>query len=239
MLIPLHELFGEPATRANSRWTERPLGSGLVSTPRHARTEAHVWAREAVATGKLPPFDHVEWRETAARLLLTPEQEQDGWRYIERVFVPRFLKTRQAAEMAVSEAMGSFTSQPYKGYSLQLPQMWLFRTPRMAGDAPAWPFRTKAADRIYRAARVIVRAALRAGKHPTVQEMSLSAMNATNLSPLDIPAEDESLLSMAIQWCLQGKDADPEPPKIPVQRTPFGMKGTQTTTGTMTPRSTA
>ena len=196
-----------------SRWGGKDLTPGFVPGMRNARTEAHLWATEMASIGQYPVKDRGAWEVHADRMGLTPDQWVEGWDYIERVY-----NQKRVHVVASLEAVMEFKGQPYGGYSIAYPNL----------DTRAhasWPWRTKEAEAVYDAAVEIMK------KTPgllMIEELYERALAAAKISTWEMTPEDDALMSMALQWLIVGKDAEPEPPKVPTSRNAYGMKGTQT-----------
>lgn len=216
-----------------TRWGPESLGITAQVPMRNARTDAHVWANEQVATGHRPPFNREEWRVSAGRLGLTPDQEAEGWHYIERVWSKRWQERRDNVVAELGEAVGNlleFSGQPYGGYSLPMPHELKVKVPQMR-DEPSWPWRTKSAARLWDAIQAIHRL------YPEMMPDDIldRAYQKAKVSTYELTPEDDAILGIAFYWLLSRLDPDiPTPPPVATQTTAYGMKGTQATAGKFT-----
>jgi hypothetical protein len=207
-------------TGGQSRWGGKNLTPGTVRADRNVRTEAHLWASEVAANGQVPVKDRQAWEVHADRMGFAPDAWAEGWDYIERVF-----NKRRGHVVADLEHVFEFKSQPYGGYSIAYPNL---DTQQHA----SWPWRTKEAALVYEKAVEII------GKAPEllmIEELYEQALAAAKVSVYELTPEDDALMGMALQWLIVGKDAEPEPPKVPTSRNAYGMKGTQRAQGHYVP----
>jgi len=211
----------------HSRWGGKDLTPGFVPPMKNARTEAHLWASEMAATGQYPVRDRIAWEVHADRMGLWPEQWEEGWDYIERIFNKRRIDHVVAELRAVFE----FSGQPYGGYNIAYPRIGLPVMPKYGQNSASWPWRTKEAEKVYQMAELII------AETPglTIEELYERAMAKAKVSVYELTPEDDALMGMALVWLITGKEAKPEPPKVAVARNAYGMKGTQKSQGHYVP----
>jgi hypothetical protein len=206
------------AIGGGSRWGGRDLTPGFVPYGPDPRTEAHIWAKEMVRVGQRPPFQLEAWAEHARRMGLDPKQAAKGWSYIEKVFSKRY--ERSPAEKA-REVLGEFATNKWSGYYMQPPHEFKVR---MQGSQPkSWPWATKEAEAVYEAAKKFIAA------HPdaSIEQAFEVGLAKAKVSMFELTPEDDAIMGIALQWEIQGKEAQPEPPEIPTNRTAGGTKGRQ------------
>lgn len=207
-----------------SRWGGRNLTPGFVPGGLDPRAEAELWAKEVSRNGQRPVTDQGAWEVHAARMGLTPDQIDQGWRYIETVFNRR-LRPHGRMESVVADLgeIFEFSGQPYGGYNLPMPHAWKQKIPRHHDVDPSWPWRTKSAQRVYQKALEVIR------EYPDLEMPKVyeRALALAKVSPFDMPPEDDAIMGMALQWAMVGKDAQPQAPDIATGRSAYGMKGTK------------
>jgi len=201
------------------------LGSGRVVPP-NVRAVAQTWAKDLLATGHVPPLDYEEWRVAASRLGLSDREIGDGWRYIEKLTVSESSELENPALEELRKVLGEFSGKPYGGYMV-IPHELRVKI-RNVDDA-SFPFRTKAAERVYACAIQIIGET----EQPIedIRGVFNQAVEAAEVSPFDLTPEDYSLLDLALYWLVTRKEIVPEPPKTPNVRGVAGMKGTRTVPG--------
>jgi hypothetical protein len=146
---------------------------------------------------------------------------EQGWRFIQGTF--------EAYVHVVAEArkIFEFSGQPYGGYYLQVPHEFKVKMPQIGRGDPSWPWRTKEAARVYDTAVKLVR------KYKNLDLLKLYelALRYSKVSMYELTPEDDAIFGIALQWLLSGKEAVPQAPDIPTQRSAYGMKGTQIARG--------
>jgi hypothetical protein len=214
-------------SRDRSRSTGRDLTPGTVPAWRDGRTEAHVWAKEMVRVGQRPPFNREGWVEHATRMGLHPDGIREGWDYIERVFSKKYESRYDHVVASLKQVLGegdpySGGPPPYGGYYASFGHSLKVRM-RGSDSGPGFPFHTKAAEKVYQAARKIIAK----DRYIDAEGAYRQALGQTGVNVFEMTPEDDALMGIALHWELSGKDAFPEPPKIPTQRATGDMKGTQ------------
>jgi hypothetical protein len=201
-------------------WAGTNLSPGFVPADRNPRTEADLWAREMQANGQFPVRDRSAWETHAERMGLSPDAVAEGWRYIETVFNKR-------RDHVVSELkhVFEFSGQPYGGYSMLMPHSLKTHMPLGPNDPP-WPWRTKAAELVFAEIQKIAKKQKNLSDINKIYELGCAE---AGVSPFELTPEDDAIMGIAIEWLFTGKEANPEPPEIPTARSPYGMKGTNTT----------
>lgn len=169
-------------------------GTGTVTRP-HPGKEYAAWAKAASAPSK------EAWVEHAKRLGMDPEDIEAGWK------ANNAPKLREAISQ-LREVLGEATS--WWGYSVPHPLM-VKTTQGGGGDtgpAGGFPFRTRAAERVWHKALALL---------PEMEKADPAVIIDRVLEDESIPAyeltpEDMATLEMAINWAQAGKIVQPEPP---------------------------
>jgi len=214
-------------SRGHSRWMGRDLTPGTVPAQRDPRTEAHIWAKEMVRVGQRPPFNRDGWDEHATRMGLSPQSINQGWDYINSVFSQTYEREHGRVVESLKRVLGEdpWSGGPprYGGYYASYGHALKVRM-RGSDEGPGFPFHTKAAEKVYQAARKIIAK----DKNIDAEGAYREALGKVGVNVFDMTPEDDALMGIALHWEISGKEAFPEPPKIPSQvRSTGGLKGTQ------------
>jgi hypothetical protein len=213
-----------------TRWGPESLGVANLVPVRNARTDAHVWANEQAATGHPWPFSRTEWEVHAQRLGLMPAQVEEGWRYIGQVWA-RKQESRSSRDNVVAElrqAVGKLSeiSAQYGGSYVPAPHALTVKTKEMRGQV-SWPWRTKSAERVFKAATRLH------DRNPAIGPDDLldRAYREAVVSSYDLTPEDDALMGIALYWLYSKLTPQDEPPPVAMQQNAYGMKGTQSALG--------
>jgi hypothetical protein len=203
--------WGSPGVSLVGQWGlgGRNLGSGAV-VPRNGRAEAHIWASELRGAGRHPPYSRSEWNEHSRRMGLSPDEQEDGWAYLTLLGQQ---ESREPSDFVT--ALREF--KMWWGYSV--PNLGMIKMPQDSG-ARGWPFRTKAAERVFDVAARQAQKTLDASPEQIFQY----ALGKTGIPPHELTPEDDQLMLMAITWVQSGKYPVPQqPPEIPTNRSGIGF----------------
>ena len=189
------------------------LGTGAVVRP-DPTSAYQAWAKASPSASK------ASWIEHAKRLGMDPEDMESGW-----AATHPSPKLKEAIQQ-LRTVLGEMTTAGYSvagGYSVPNPLM--VKTPQGGGGdtggGGGFPFRTRAAERVWRKALDYL---------PTMEKATPTQVIDRVLEDESIPAyeltpEDMATLEIAINWAQAGKITRPGPPLVGTKGGGQGKEG--------------